>query len=214
MLVGSGAVGTIGRVEVATGAGPASEDTWTRVLAAAVRQFGAHPYAQVSVASIAREAATSQPNVYTYVASKGELYAAALDSVVERLMGKVSRAAFQADPPEVINDVLVAVFTEVRRSDLVTLAFQDTDPARFFELIIAPIFEQMRVIIESHLRDGQRSGALRQDMDPERTAAGASTLIIGMLVNWAHGGIVEGDSRGRMVLDLFRQAITPDRATP
>jgi AcrR family transcriptional regulator len=184
-----------------------AEDTWSRVLEAAVRQFGTLPYTKVSVAAIAREAGTSQPNVYTYVASKAELYAAALATVVERIMGRVSRAAHEAEPPEVINAVYIALFAQIRRSDLVSLAFQDTDPTRFIELITEPLFQQVRLLLESHLREGQRVGALRADMDPAATAAGATSLTIGAVVAWAHAGRPEGDPRGRTVFDVFRQSI-------
>lgn len=190
------------------GGAPEPNDTWSRVLAEAVRQFGTMPYARVSVAAIAREAGTSQPNVYTYVDSKAALYAAALGSAVERMMGRVSRAALDAEPPEVINAVYRAVFGEIRRNELVLLAFQETDPDRFIALITEPIFQQIRLILEAHLLEGQRSGALRPDMDPAGTAAAAATLIISAMVAWAHAGQPGDDPRGRTVFDLFRQAIT------
>jgi AcrR family transcriptional regulator len=193
--------------EAVAGDGPEPKDTWARVLDAAVHQFGAVPYARVSVASIAREAGTSQPNVYTYVGSKADLYAAALASVVERLMGRVSRAALEAEPREVVGAVHRTVFAEIRRSDLVALAFQDSDPDRFIALITEPIFQQVRLILESHLREGQRTGALRQDMDPAGTAAAAAAVIISTVVAWAHSGRPDGDPRGRPIVDLFRQAI-------
>lgn len=201
-------------MEAATDTEPAPRDTWTRVLDAAVHQFGSVPYSQVSVASIAREAGTSQPNVYTYVGSKADLYAAALASVVERLMGRVSRAALQAEPADVLFAVHVTVFAEIRRNDLVSLAFQDTDPDRFIELITEPIYQQIRLIIEAHLVDGQRSGALRADMDPGGTAAAAAALTISTVVAWAHAGRPDGDPRGETVSDFFRQAIAIDLPRP
>ena len=189
-----------------------SEDTRARVLASAKRQFGAVPYAQASVASIAREAGTSQPNVYTYFGSKTDLYVTAVHAVVADMMADVVVAAHRSSPPDVISAVLLALFRGTGRSDLVTRAFQQATDVRLKELIVDPIYEQIRDVLEGRLAAGQRSGALRADLDPATTAAGVAALVMANVITWVHSGRPTDEARRPAVAEVLRQAITAPTA--
>jgi AcrR family transcriptional regulator len=81
------------------------------ILAAATESFAASPYNQVSVATVGRNAGTSEALIYKYFDTKPGLYAAVVKAQLDQLFGH-QQAAIAALPPHTSARDLVRVIIE------------------------------------------------------------------------------------------------------
>lgn len=94
----------------------------TAILGAATAAFAAHPYAEVTISSIAGRAGASDALLYRYFSSKEELYAEIVQLAIDGLLNRQA-AALEALPPG------VPVRDRVREATRVYLDHIATHPA-------------------------------------------------------------------------------------
>lgn len=186
------------------------DETRQRILDVAIRQFGVLPYSGTSVASIAREARTSQPNVYTYFGSKSELFAAAFRHQLDRTITSVANAVRLSPFPDVLAAAARALTEHIGTDPLLVRALEQTDDEKLQQRLVWPAYEQIRAIIGDRLDEGQRAGAIRQDIDARATAMGATSVIMSLMIAHVHWRRPPIDEHADAVIAVLRQAITVD----
>lgn len=186
------------------------DETRRRILDVAIRAFGTLPYSGVSVAAIAREARTSQPNVYTHFGSKADLYRAAFQHQLERTIGSISHAVVLAAFPDVLAATAQALVEHVTTDPLLARALAETEDDKLQQLLVMPAYDRIRSILAERLAEGQREGQIRPDIDPATTAMGATSVIMSMVISHVHWGRPPIDSHADAVLAVLRQIIIAD----
>ncbi len=157
--------------------------TRAAILAAAIDQFAAVGSRHASVPAIARAVGVSTSAVYAYFASKDELFAAAIDADVADLIAEAL--------PEVVDGrfdgdfagVLTRLFVALGDHPLSRRVLEGSEAGAMEHLTVLPAELRLQEGITDALRAGQRSGAVRDDIDPATHAAGLLAVVVALLVS-------------------------------
>jgi len=186
-------------------------DVSTQILDTANRLFAERGYDATSLQVIADEVGIRKPSLLYHFPSKDELRLA----VLGRLMQHWN---------EVLPRLLeVATTGEDRFESLVgeVIGFFREDPMRarllYREILDRPeeLGEQLREflspwisLLATYIRSGQKTGLLRQDVDPEAFIVATIQMIVGGLATGSvFGGLVaEEDAPNRIITEIARMA--------
>lgn len=152
------------------------------LLEAAALVFARQGFVSTRVADIAEEAGVGKGTVYEYFSSKDELFFAVLQSISEAILSRLRDiAARGADAAETLGEVMrdaARVVSEQRELQPMNLDFCAYSRGTPFELRFRKAVNAMlgdaRDLIVGILRDGQRRGELRSEIDPE----GVATMLV------------------------------------
>lgn len=142
-----------------------------RILTVAESLFAGAGYDGVSISAVAREAGVSKANVFHHFGSKEELYFAVLRSARQRLTDELKKLRSRPDGPlddtlrQITGRYLADLFSHADLSRLVIRQLLDRYPVEgkvLAERIFEPNFSQMGKL----LADAQRSGQMREDIEP------------------------------------------------
>ena len=143
-----------------------ADQTRSRILDAAIRQFGANGLAGARTEQIAEAAGVNKALLYYYFNSKEALYTAALESVVERVQAE-SRAVLEgsASAGERFLRIVLSNFDRTHSNPPYQSLFQqemirmnrgETNAlALLAEKIIAPLWLRVREVVESGAASGE-----------------------------------------------------------
>ncbi|HEX2572425.1 MAG TPA: TetR/AcrR family transcriptional regulator [Polyangia bacterium] len=198
-----------------------------RILDAAVKVFADKGFYNAKVSEIAREAGVADGTIYLYFKSKDDL----LISLFEARMAEVNenlRAALAsaADPiaklRAAVRRHLGLVEQHPHVAEVLTVELRQS--AKFMKEYSNPIFGEFLKLIASTIEEGQRSGALRRDLDPPIIARALFGALDELALAWllkrrgAPGRRMEGlelshaaDHLANFFIDGLRQ---PDSASP
>lgn len=157
--------------------------TRAAILAAAIDQFAAVGSRSASVPAIARAVGVSTSAVYAYFASKDDLFAAAIDADVADLIAEAL--------PEVVDGrfdgdfagVLTRLFAALDAHPLSRRVLEGSEAGAMEHLTVLPAELRLQEGIADALRAGQRSGVVRDDIDPATHAAGLLGVVVALLVS-------------------------------
>jgi AcrR family transcriptional regulator len=167
-----------------TTAPPTGKGARTRaaILSAAVEQFAALGARSASVPAIARAVGVSTSAVYAYFASKEELFAAAVDADVAGLIAdalpEVVDGRFDGD----FARVLARLFAVLGAHPLARRVLEGSEAGAMERLTVLPAELRLQEGITAALRQGQRLGTVRADIDPVTHAAGLLAVVVALLV--------------------------------
>ncbi|MEO0604026.1 MAG: TetR family transcriptional regulator, partial [Myxococcota bacterium] len=140
------------------------------ILQEAERLFAAQGYDGTSVQEVAAAAGVRRPTLIYHFGSKDQLRAEVLEGVLSRWKEELPRilAASQSGPDR-FRSILEAVFSFFReRPDRARLLAREMldrpDPMR---ALFAQHLEPYMQLVIDRIRDGQREGHTRRDVDPE-----------------------------------------------
>ena len=187
------------------------ERTRQRLLELAVDRFGAQGYRQTSVSEIARAAGLTQATVYAYFENKQALFVAALDADASALVLEAGGRAEGTPITQLPLAFLVELFEGVHDHPLSrrVLAGQETETHAFPELIDLPAVRLATNEIVERLRDAQRRGEVRPDLDPEQIGAGMEAIILSILVATVQLGELGTERRQRGIVAAFAAMLDP-----
>ena len=192
-----------------------SDQRWEAILAAGSAVFRRLGYAQATLADVARELGINRATLYYYVADKAELLVRILEQPVQEMTHRL-RAIRDLDvPPD--EKLRLAVAAHMR-------ALEVNYPELFVffaeNLHMLPTLadgelqkhaEGYGELLTSIIRDGVRSGAFRDDLDPQLMML----ATVGMM-NWSHRWY-EPDAPhglgeiGRQFAELLLNGLRPPR---
>lgn len=166
------------------------QNTRTRLLAAAAEEFGRTGFERASIDGISLAAGFAKGTIYNYVPSKEELFLA----VVEAASTQAADSA--APPPDAtaraqLKATLAAFCTWASEHDAFARVWVREclmgTPGLYPRVLIAetPLVHSLETI----LRDGARSGELRDDQPAELLALALAGLAdLALAQHWATGG--------------------------
>ncbi len=188
-----------------------------QIAEAALDLVASHGVGRLSVAAVARRVGLVPSGIYRHFKSKDDIIAAVLD-LLERRIREVLRAAKQTttDPVERMRHVLMGHVRIIRQGRAIPrIVFSDDfhkgQPQRK---------ERVRRIVTYYLgqlselvRQGQKSGQLRDDLDPETLALMFLGIIVpaGILWHLTDGGI-DVTKHAERAWRVFSGAITASEA--
>ena len=184
-----------------------------RLLEAAAQAFAIHGFSKTTVEEIAASAGVSKGLVYAYFDSKDDLLAAVLDSTLdewtEATWEEIGRTA--SDAIQALAVMHRASLDYARRNPVLRSMLQQ-DPrvllAGHEEVIQRAIDNWHRRLVDL-VRQGVESGALRPDLDIERTVAVIRVLHLAFIERLFEPGSVDvpDESLVTAAIDLMHRGI-------
>lgn len=158
---------------------PSRGDTAERILLAAADLFAAHGYEAVSVNDIARQAGVCKANVFHHYTSKHELYLSVVRRACthsqERLAGLGSSEGALSERFNTFARGMLGDMLEQAQVTRIILRELLLDGEQRGPELAERVFGENFATLVAVLREGQKQGALRRDLDP----AMAATVLIG-----------------------------------
>ncbi len=173
------------------------ERTRAAILTAAVARFAAEGFRRASIGDIARDVGITSGAVYRYFSDKEALFLAALDADTTALVDLVQvtffddlRATLAHDAPR-----LARRFTEaLDHHPLAARALRGAEPMGPDRIQSLPHLRALRERVQVLVRDAQRAGVVRADVDAAQMALGFETIVLHQL---AHLSTLDAAERGQ-----------------
>ena len=161
---------------------PDTADSRTAILDAAERLFSAHGFAATTVKQIGAAANVNSALLYYYFADKETLYRAVLARLLAGLIAAAGKAFDDARSPEAAIRSLVQAQAATLVSTpyvarLIARELVDNEAAHATQLmtkLAADVFTRLCTMI----RDGQRAGIFRGDLDPQFAAISTISQMV------------------------------------
>lgn len=157
--------------------------TRAAILGAAIDLFAAVGFRSASVPAVARAVGVSTSAVYAYFHTKGDLFAAAIDADVADLIADalpdVAEGRFDGD----FQGVLVRLFGALDAHPLTRRVLEGSEAGAMERLTVLPAELRLQEGIAAALRQGQRLGVVRADIDAVTHAAGLLAVVVALLVS-------------------------------
>jgi AcrR family transcriptional regulator len=182
------------------------------ILAAAVAQFALHGYADTEMGAIGQAAGVAKGTLYLYFKSKEELFLAAVDHALQRLVEFVFESIVCLDDPVAIVRTSFRAIARfcAKNPEVIELmaaeraAFRDRKPPRhlFHRDKNSPFFAEI-------IRRGMAQGAFRQ-VDPDLVVQTCGALIQGLILGARReGNLDQLVDRAEESLDLLLRGLLP-----
>ncbi|MBO2448510.1 TetR/AcrR family transcriptional regulator [Actinomadura barringtoniae] len=186
------------------------ERTRQALLDAAIARFGRDGYRRTSIADITRDAGLSGTASYAYFANKEELFIAAADAdagpVIEEglaaLTGDVSIDHWRGS-------LIVGLLEGLERHPLARRIVAGLEPEFTVRLLSIPALDKLRAENARRLRELQRAGEIRADIDPEQIARGMVPVVMSLLMALLQTGAEPAEFLGPDVAAIFDAAVLP-----
>ncbi|MCB2177616.1 MAG: TetR/AcrR family transcriptional regulator [Actinomycetales bacterium] len=176
-----------------------------RIITAAVQVFAERGYGPTTIDAVCQVAGLSKGAVYTYVASKEELFLAASEHVFERRYATLADAARGGDV-----DALLAAFTGSLEQDqraflrLWVEGFLLAEAIPDLAALKAGYHERFAGLLVDVLQAAQRGGSLDPALDARSAAVALMALADGLLLHALVPGSGPAPEQAASVLtDLF-----------
>ena len=161
---------------------PADQDSRTAILDAGERLFAERGFAGTTIKQIGTAAGVNSALLYYYFADKERLYTEVLQRLLDTLMQEGEKVFAAARSPEDAIRGLIGVQGNLLASRphvarLIARELVDHDAAHvrgMFAQLAAGVFKRLCEMI----RDGQRTGALGSDFDPQFAAISTIAQVV------------------------------------
>lgn len=193
---------------------PGTKGARTReaLLAHAVRRFAAHGFRGTSVAEVARDSGVTPAAAYAYFPSKDALFAAAVDvdaaGLVADALPGLAEGTFDGEWTSLITMLLASLDAH----PLARRVLAGLEPERTELLLDIPALTDLRDAIAEQLREGQRRGEVRRDIDPLLVAGGLETVVMAILIAVLQTGVRPVGERAAGVVALLDAAVRAEGA--
>lgn len=195
----------------ADGGASKGERTREAVLREAIAQFAVAGRRGTSVPSIARQVGITPSAVYVYFPTKQELFEAAVDTDVAELIGEavpdLVSGTFDGDFARIFGRLLEAI-DEHPLSHRLLLGEEGIGAERLAQ---TPAEGALVTGIVRAIRDGQRAGTVRDDIDANDVAMGLWVVVVSLLSMVVQAGGAYDPAYGSGVIAVLDAAIRPPR---
>ena len=162
--------------------GGKGEKTRRRILDAAITRFALHGFRRTTVADIARDAGLTPAATYAYFESKDALFFAAVDADTAALVERAVDAGTGDTVREQYWTTIAALRENVTQHPLARRVLAGLEPNVAPQLLGLPAIEAARVALVELLVEGQATGEIRADLDPEVFATGLEVLVLSTIM--------------------------------
>jgi AcrR family transcriptional regulator len=193
------------------GAAGTSKGARTRqaILAAAITRFGREGFRSTSVADIARDAGVGGTVTYTYFPNKEALFLAAIDEDAAGLIRTGLEHLEAHGELEWRQTLLFFVADAVDHHPLTRRLLAGLEPEVTGRVLEIPALADLRRACGERLRDDQRTGRVRADIDPDLLGNGVVAILLSLLMSIVQVGGRSALPYADAVDAVFRAAIDP-----
>jgi AcrR family transcriptional regulator len=188
------------------------ERTRARLLELAVDRFATAGYQRTSVSEIARQAGLTPAAAYAYFPNKTALFEAAVDADADALIDEATGGLGLGSARDRLLALVASLVTGVERHPLARRVLAGLEPNVMPRLLELPALVRLRALAVEELRAGQRSGAVRADVDPEALAVGLETIVLAVVMirlQVVSPDEARFDARRRSVVAVLDAALRP-----
>ncbi|MEZ5143153.1 MAG: TetR/AcrR family transcriptional regulator [Acidimicrobiales bacterium] len=191
------------------------EQTRQAILVAAIERFGQDGFRATSVARIARDAGVGSTITYAYFPNKEALFLAALDEDAAGVIHEgVSHIFDEPDARSWRDTLLPTLVDAVQGHPLARRVLSGLEPHVTDHMIDIPAMAELRKAVADRLRTDQLDGLVRDDIDPDRIANGAITIVLSLLMAVLQVGVGVAATYGPVVFAVFEAALDPVAPPP
>jgi AcrR family transcriptional regulator len=189
-----------------------------QIAEAALKLVSAHGLNRLSVAAVARHVGLVPSGIYRHFRSKNDILAAVLDLIERRMNDNVREAMAESDDPlDQLRGVLVRHVRFIREGRAVPrIVFADETftghpqrKQRVHDILRAYLGHISRMI-----REGQRRGQIRREVNPDTTALLLLGIVIpaGILWHVSDGGF-DVTRHAKRAWQILRKSIATEKAS-
>ena len=170
--------------------GEGSPDKRKRIVRAAIQVFAENGFHAARVSEIADAAGVADGTIYLYFESKDDLLITIFREGIERLLAMVEAVADSEDTFDQritrVIDLQLGLLEDHRDlAEVITVHLRQS--SSLLKQHGAPLFGEYIDVIARLVRDGQRAGAFRKDLNARVVARSLFGALDAILLTWALG---------------------------
>ncbi len=159
------------------------------LLEAAIQRFARDGFRGTSVADVCRDAGMSTTASYPYFANKEAMFVAAVDEDVAGLIEHaVSLVLVDTSPEHWGRLMMQGLVDRMADHPLARRIVSGLEPEFTIRLLDIPALAELRKSVAELMRDGQISGEVRPEVNPNQMANGIVVIVISLLMSTVQTG--------------------------
>lgn len=190
-----------------TGPGTKGERTRARIVERAVVQFGAHGFRASSLAAIARDVGITAAAIYPYFATKEQLFVAAAEFDLDRLVHEAEDVAAGSPTPWLA--FVQALAGALEQHPLAVRILTEGPRELTDELLALGPLRRIGERLRADLAAAQDAGVVRRDVDAGLLATAFETVVLALLTAMHTNGLGAQPERRQALAALFLAATLP-----
>lgn len=186
------------------------ERTRDRIVERAIEQFGTHGFRATSLAAVARHVGITAAAIYPYFSTKEQLFVAAAEVDLDRLVGEAESAAAGSSTPWL--EFVHALVGALDRHPLAVRILTEGPRELTDELLALGPLRRIGERLRADLAVAQGAGVVRADVDAGLLATALETVVLALLTAVHTNGLGTQPERRAAIAALFLAATMPPRA--
>ena len=167
-----------------------SADKRDRILRAAIKVFAKNGFYATRVSEIAKAAGVADGTIYLYFKNKDDVLITIFEDGIQQLLAILREVASSDDPfDERITHIIelqLGLLEEQRDlAEVITVNLRQS--SSLLKQYAAPLFMEYIDVIAGLIREGQKEGAFRQDLNARVVARSLFGALDAILLTWALG---------------------------
>jgi len=168
----------------------ASADKRDRILKAAIRVFAKNGFYATRVSEIAKAAGVADGTIYLYFKNKDDVLITIFEDGIQQLLGILREVATSEQPFDEritrIIELQLGLLEEQRDlAEVITVNLRQS--SSLLKQYAAPLFMEYIDVIAGLVREGQKEGAFRKDINARVVARSLFGALDAILLTWALG---------------------------
>jgi TetR/AcrR family fatty acid metabolism transcriptional regulator len=171
--------------------GRRSSDKRERILRAAIKVFARSGFYSTRVNEIAKAAGVADGTIYLYFKNKEHVLISIFEDRISEGLATLSREVAEADGFEAklrcVIDLQLGLFASERDfAEVITVNLRQS--STLLKQYARPLFAQYLGLIASIVQEGQESGEVREELNPQLVARSIWGALDGLALTWALSG--------------------------
>lgn len=161
-----------------------------RILKAAIKVFAKNGFYATRVSEIAKAAGVADGTIYLYFKNKDDVLITIFEEGIQELLAILREVAASDEPFErrvsrIIELQLGLLEAERDLAEVITVNLRQS--SSLLKQYAAPLFMEYIDVIAGLIREGQKQGAFRKDLNPRVVARSLFGALDAILLTWALG---------------------------
>lgn len=186
-----------------------------QIVQAAIRIIGRKGVNSVTTSALGREVGISEANLYRHFKNKDDIYFAAVDHVRDMIAGNVEKAFSRGSDPLIMLKRFFMLQIDLLAGNSGIPRFMFSEELHIHQNLREKILKTMYSVSErltALIKDAQKTGSIREDIDPKTTALMFIAIIQGLAFRWSLGGFsFSVVTEGRKTWNNFEKFIAGKR---
>lgn len=187
-----------------------------QIVQAAIRIIGQKGVSSVTTSALGREVGISEANLYRHFKNKDDIYFAAVDHVRDMITGNVEKAFLSGSDPLIMLKRFFGLQIDLLAENSGIPRFMFSEELHIHQSLREKILKTMYTVSDRLailIKDAQKAGSIRGDIDPRTTALMFIAIIQGLAFRWSLGGFsFSVVAEGKKTWSNFEKFITAKQA--